>query len=586
MPTPYRYDCPTQREPKATLPNCVASLFDKISGGSAPDGGLLNLEGWDFVAATETEHDVIIYAVSRAEPDACRLCGAPPSLQRRWGYYDLTFLYDSPIRSKRTRIYYRARRFRCQNVVEGGHKCNSTAGQAIPSVDKKWGATCRLVSHVEKEVFRPTRTFLSVSDETGMPESTLRNLFTERAIQLEAQRVIEAPRWLAIDEVNLPRRVYKHAYCVLSDPLKRRLVDILKDDKQETLLAALMSLPDRDNIEVISIDFCLAYRGVIESLLKNTTIVIDRRHAQEMVRRAFKAFIKELCKKKGNKWCQANMRDPAPLFKRYHELNKEKCKGQQFSELEFVEQWLEHVPELKVGYWLKEEFCNLYELSSSQEALQCYDKWEVRALAVSPAFNSVARTVQLWRPLVFNYNDFKDRFSINVTNGPAEAVNKIIKRVRRLCIRLDFYTLRAKLIHGDFFVKRRPPHPLDPIPAPKLDMSPNNKKDKIKNSKKKPSPKANTERLRRAYEANSEAQELIRTQKERKPTQPPMKHDGFAKRFKDLEKTGVRLSAGMENNAGVTRTPRRRGGPVIGSQYESRKPFQPTEREPEQLTMF
>lgn len=54
------------------------------------------------------------------------------------------------------------------------------------------------------------------------------------------------------------------------------------------------------------------------------------------MRRAFKAFIKELCKKKGNKWCQTNMRDPTPLFKRYHELNKEKREGQQFSELEFV----------------------------------------------------------------------------------------------------------------------------------------------------------------------------------------------------------------------------------------------------------
>jgi transposase len=113
---------------------------------------------------------------------------------------------------------------------------------------------------------------------------------------------------------------------------------------------------------------------------------------------------------KGKKWYRANMHDPTPLFKRYHELSDEKAEHQEVSEKEFVERCLDQIPELKVAYWLKEEFCNLYELSSSEEALQCYDEWEVRAREASPAFDSVAYTVKIWRPLVFGYNDFKDRF--------------------------------------------------------------------------------------------------------------------------------------------------------------------------------
>jgi hypothetical protein len=111
-----------------------------------------------------------------------------------------------------------------------------------------------------------------------------------------------------------------------------------------------------------------------------------------MVLRAFKAFIQDLFENKGKQWRSANMHNPTPFFKRYHELSEEKDEGQEFSEKEFLERWLEQVPELKVGYWLKEEFCNLYELPSSEEALQRYDEWEVRAKAASPTqCNSGAR---------------------------------------------------------------------------------------------------------------------------------------------------------------------------------------------------
>lgn len=578
MPTPYR-PCLIKEQPKALIPKCVVELFAKVEGGATADNSLLNLEGWQLIVSKETEHDVIIFATAAAKPKQCNYCEAPESKLNLWGYSKLAFFYDSPIRAKRTRVYYRAQRFRCSNILDNGRTCGHTTRQPLPEIDERRGATRRLIEYLEREAFRPTRTILSLSDETGFPESSLRNIFTDRAIQLEAQREIETPRWLAIDEVNIPKKVYKHACCVLFDPVKNIPIDILIDNKPDTLARALLNLfgQDRKGVEVISIDFWSGYRGVLNRVLRGITIVIDRRHSQEMVRRAFKAFIEELSVKNGKKWYRANMYDPTPLYKRYHELSEVKEEGKAFSEKEFVDHWLEQVPELKVGYWLKEDFCNLYELSSSEEALQRYDEWEVRAKAASPAFDSVAYTVKLWRPLVFRYNDFKDRFPKRVTNGPSEAVNKIIKRVRSLCIGIDFETLRAKLILGEFFVTRRPPHPLDPTPITKRPEEADDKARKPKGKKKQAGPHANTARLRRARESHDKTKGLIES---------PMKNQKYAKRVKHLEQHGVTLGKGAEEIS--PQMGQVRGGKSSSrkSVFKEEKPISTTSVDSKQLKMF
>lgn len=578
MPAPYQYNRPAKERPKGSIPKCVVDLFSKLGHGATTCDGLLNLEGWRPLFSKETEHDVVVYAETTAKPEHCSSCGAPAAKLRPWGHAELAFYYDLTIRAKRTRLYYRAQRFRCFNVLDDDRTCGHTMRQPMPGIDERRRATRRLVAYIEREAFRPTRTILSLQDETGVPESSIRNIFTDRAVHLEAQRVVEPPRWLAIDEVNIPKKVFKHACCVLFDPLKNIAIDILIDNKPETLARALLNLYGgaRNFPEVISIDFWNGYRGTLGVMLKGIPIVIDRRHAQAMVLRAFKAFIGELRVIKGRKWYRANMYDPTPLFKRYHELNEEKEKGQEFSEKEFVKRWLEQVPELKVGYWLKEEFCNLYELASSEEALRRYDEWEVRAKAASPAFDSVAHTVKHWRPLVFGYNDFKDRFPKRVTNGPAEAVNKIIKRVRRLCTGIDFETLRAKLILGDFFVTRRPPHPLDPPLPPKEPTDAGGKARKAKREKKPPGPKANTVRLRSAREARDKTRGL---------PESPMKNQGYANRFGHLEQYGVSLGKGAAEDSSQTG---QRGSAGISA----RKPINAgrakgaTGAAPKQLKMF
>jgi hypothetical protein len=220
-----------------------------------------------------------------------------------------------------------------------------------------------------------------------------------------------------------------------------------------------------------------------------------------MVIRALKAFLQILHVEKGKAWWKRNMQDPNPLFKRYHELGD--------AERRSLEEWLERVSELKAAYWVKEDFCNLYELPSSKAADEQYNEWAARAKETSPAFNSVIHTVKIWRPHVFKYNDYKDRFSLKVTNGFAEAANNQIKRLRRLCSGMGFWVLRARLLFGAGFVRYRPAHPLD---AERTSARSSASKDgtiRAKSRKKCPSPNAHSERLRRAYEERDQTKGLL-----------------------------------------------------------------------------
>lgn len=518
MPTPYRKPPTVRALPKAVVAKAEA-LFSKIEGGTRSDGTILDLPGWRFVSAVQTEHDVMIFALPDIEPEGCKGCGAPASSLEPWGYTQVTFARDQTIRNKRTRLYYTARRYRCTGKAQDGTPCRTTTQQALPGVNAEKRATERLLEYVTREAFRPRRTFLSVADEVGGPESMVRDVFVDYAVRAEKLRIIETPNWLAMDEVHLRKKVYTKQYCVLTDPLRRRYIEILPNNIQETVAKTLLQLPNRLGIEVVSIDFCSTYYGAIRQVLLGAAIVIDRRHAQEMVVRALKAFLESLREKMGEDWCRRNMLNPTPLFKRYHELEEEE--GLETSEKVAFEEWLERVPEIKAVYWLKEEFCNLYELPDSKEALKRYDDWVVKARVTSPAFNSVIHTVKNWRPVVFGYNDWKDRFPLRVTNGFAESANNQIKRLHRLCNGLGFWVLRAKLLFGDGFVRNRPPHPLDLRPVRER---PNLGGNNVKRSKRKRplSLDAHSERLRRAFEERDQTKGLLPS---------PMENEGWRERF-------------------------------------------------------
>ncbi len=457
------------RRPKAATWTWLLDL--KEVEGVWCEGEVLNLPGWKTIKYKETSHDVIVLAELTTEVEGPCECGAPMSKLGKWGFTDPSYVRDVPIRCKRVRLYYRLQRKRCTG-------CGQTVQQALTGIHEKPAFTNRLVEYIQRESFNPFRSFSGVADETGVHELAVRNLFTARAKQLENLKLVETPEWLSIDEVYPKKK--NEPRCVIAAPERRRVLDLLPDNKWETLAEWLLNLPDRHSVKVVTIDMYETYRSAVRRLLPNTDIVVDRYHVHNLLSVALRQVMEVVRDSMTYTECRQYMRREALLLKNYRRLSKKGKKGKdgknQPSEQELVKKWLEDVPDIATAYWLVKDFSDILQLTDRQKAEELTDLWLERACEFvnyfrakyekgyrgewKDPFGNVPNTITGWRANILNYIKFKGYFGINATNGFAEFANKQIKFASRVG-NYTFQVLRLKVVYGGILVKKRPPHPLD-----------------------------------------------------------------------------------------------------------------------------
>jgi transposase len=208
-------------------------------------------------------------------------------------------------------------------------------------------------------------------------------------------------------------------------------------------------------------------------------------------------------------WRRKHMRDPLLLLKRRFQLSKTAKGRNKQSEKEIVKEWLEQVPEIKVAYELKEEFCDLWELRDRREAEERYRAWAGRVEGLLPhPFGNILVSVKRWRREIFNYFKYHDGGHFKLTNAFAESANNVVKTAQRLGKGYRFWVIRAKVIHGGGFVTRRPPHPLAAKRRRSRAVSAKGRKKKPRSAPDEENPDANVERLKRAYEERDQVKNL------------------------------------------------------------------------------
>jgi transposase len=464
-----------QRRPKAAAWVRLQGLEEL--GGLWCEGEVINLPGWKTIKYKETDHDIIILAEVTTEIEGTCNCGEDASKFKFSGFIEPTYVRDLPIRNKRTRIYYRLQRKRCNNPSCDKRK---TIQQPLPGSHKRYSFTTRLIKYIEQESFSIFRNFSQIAEETGVHELIIRNIFTARAKQLEKIKPVETPRWLAIDEVYPKNK--KEPRCVISSPEHRRVIDLLPDNKLRGIAERLLQLPDRDSVEVVTIDMWAPYRYVVRLLLKKAQIVVDRYHVHNLLSTALKKVMEVVRGCMTPTECSKYMRREELLLKNYRRLSKEHPKDKKTgkllpSEYDVVMKWLKDVPDLAVAYYLVKDFSDILQLTNRQRAEELTDLWLERAINFVKDFRAkyekiykekweypfanIPNTITDWRASILNYIDFKGRFEIPTTNGFAEFANKQIKKAYKMGNGYTFQVLRLKVIYGGVLIKRRPPHPLD-----------------------------------------------------------------------------------------------------------------------------
>jgi transposase len=396
----------------------------------------LDLPGMKTTGKVPSTNSLRVLAELTTEPGTCPHCPNILFGLKAHGTKSQT-IKDAPMRGRTVEIAVKRRRYRCP-------VCGRTCLQPFAGVDERWGMTERLVEFVKDEsLLKP---FNQVAEETGVAPSTVRAIFREHVAELERTMTFETPRVLGLDGVYIRRK----ERLVLTDIERRRVVQIAASIKERSVAQALLRLPERRRVEVVTLDMSASLRRAVLHALPWAVIVVDRFHIQRMANQAVDRVRRRIHLGMTRYDRRLIMRDPRLLRKHRDQLKR-------MGKLDVVEEWLDRLPELRAAYDLKEAFFEVWYSSCSATAWHRYDAWErsvPEGMRTKETFGPLLTAVMNWSDEIFNF--FDHRF----TNAYAESANNLIKTVQREGRRCDFDTVRAKVIYGgDLKRARRPDDP-------------------------------------------------------------------------------------------------------------------------------
>jgi len=393
---------------------------------------ILNIEELSVLRVDETDNDYHISAEMASPPSYCPQCGCVANLQGYGGKEQL--FMDTPSHGKRVGIHLHRRRYRCK-------ECTRTFMEPLTFVDESRSMTKRLLEYIEKHSLK--RTFTSLSEEIGLDEKTIRNVFKDYARELEKHTQFATPQWLGIDEAHL-----LHNYrCVISNVKEKTIVEILKNRNKPTVIDYLKQLPNKENVEIVCMDMWPTYRDSAKLALPHAKIVIDKFHVIKGANEALEKIRKEIRRTLTDKQRKALMHDRFTLLRR-----KSKLKPFQLLKLEL---WTLNYPELGLAHSLKEEFFDIFDTSRDRyEALNRYQEWKGQMpSSMEPHFAPLNTSMKNWEQEIFNYFDLPNK---RATNAYTETLNGLIKIMNRNGRGYSFDVLRTKILftEGVHKVKR------------------------------------------------------------------------------------------------------------------------------------
>jgi transposase len=357
-----------------------------------------------------------IQAEGGVEPTRCPACYS--SLYRH-GSQEQMYM-DAPVRGKPVKIRVNRKRFRCK-------ACGKTIYEPLPEIDAKRYMTERLISFIEDRCLKDT--FADVSREVGVDSKTIRHIFDDYVARLKREVTYETPRVLGIDEI----KIIGDYRATVTNIEKLSLFDLLPTRKKAHLLDYFRDLPDKKNIQVVTMDLWSVYRQVVAAQLPGRMVVADKFHVLRMANNALESVRKKVRRSVDDKTRLKLKNDRFLLLKRYHELND----GQK----DKLRDWAMQFPALGVAHAVKEGFFAIYDQPTKASAEAEARAWLTRIdPIVAKEFREASVALRNWWQEIFAWYDFP------VTNAYTESFNRLVKDANRMGRGYSFDVIRAKLL--------------------------------------------------------------------------------------------------------------------------------------------
>ena len=230
----------------------------------------------------------------------------------------------------------------------------------------------------------------------------------------------DLPTRIGIDEFKGNCGKDKYQFHIF-DLDNRKTINILESRKYDVLenYFSKLSLQQKCKVKVVSMDLYSPFKRIIKDTLYHTTIVADNFHFTKLI-------IQAVDEVRLNIW--RNTQGKEKNYFKYLKLtlakDASKINDKDEEKLSYA---FEFSPILKAAYDLKQQFLDIKKLNTFEEKEQAFRKWLDDAEASTiKEFKKPVKTLRQWHKYISN------AFKLNISNGPVEGKNNLIKTIKRI----------------------------------------------------------------------------------------------------------------------------------------------------------
>lgn len=379
---------------------------------------LLDMEAYDFEGVEQNATQIILKVKMKRRTQECPACRTPCDQVHD---YRTQRVKDSPIQGKALIWQYRKRRYRCPC-------CGKRFYEGNYLLPKRHRITNRLAA-LGIDQLRKKQSRKEIAESLGVSESSVGRWMN----LLEFGKPDRLPKVLSIDEFR-GNTEYGKFQCILTDPVHKRIVDVLPTRTNAQVYDYLRAFPNRNQVQYFVMDMSQEYRDIARKLFPNAKIVIDRFHVVRYCTWALENVRKRVQMKL--------LPEQRKYFKRSRKLLIAHMQNLSAENIAAVERMLLFSRDLREAYLLKEAFYDFMDSPNSSQAKERLRAFRAYAFVADlPEFSGCLTMLKNWEPYILN------AFDCPYSNGFTEGFNNKIKVLKRIAFGYrSFRNFRTRIL--------------------------------------------------------------------------------------------------------------------------------------------
>jgi transposase len=233
----------------------------------------------------------------------------------------------------------------------------------------------------------------------------------------------------------------------VADVENHQIIDILPTRKYTDVAGWIDKQPGawKERIRFGALDMSATYAAVYSVMLPKASQVVDPFHLISLANRCLDAVRRRVqTEQTGHR---GRRDDPLYRARRVLLMGEEKLDEDATARLASLLELGDPGAEVAIAYRIKERLRDFYRTSNPDEARQLLEELKAHCIrrAMPPEVQRLGRTLRDWFDKICNYH------LANVTNGPTESLNNLIKRIKRIGFgfrNFENYRIRALLYAG------------------------------------------------------------------------------------------------------------------------------------------